>query len=318
MTAVRDRETPSVGVIAELDERRRLVTEAMSDVKGKDLADLTESEYKEGIRRVKLVQARMQEILAEVLVKDAHFGNPKNAFKTPILYKGGAEELRRLMRLTLRRVAPDEIIAEPDFCSVVVSVGIFDAVGRLLATRRAACTTKEKRFKKFDGAGWTYDDAREMLHNCMAMAEKRAGGLLTCEVSGATAFFSNGETMEEALEDDKPIKPWTSEEKQIVYAAAAKKRMGRNAIAKLVMDTLGTATVGTGDDVEMLLAAINAWEKPKPEGTEQPAAAAPAATTTGPAEPAAATPELGDAAESDPDLQLDKKLADQERGGRGR
>ncbi len=288
----------------ELDERRRMVTEALSDLKGKDLADLSDAEFADGVRRLRLVQTRMNTILTEVLKEGAHFGNPKDsrgkeAFKKPILLKAGAEELRRLLRFTLRRVAEDEIVQSAEYVSVIVTIGIYDAAGRLIATRRASCTTKEKRFKKYDGNGWTYDDAREMLHNCLAMAEKRAGSLLTCEVSGATGFLANAEAMEDE-EDDTPITPWTADEKKHVYETAAKKKMNRNDIAKLVLETLGRAAVGSGDDVTLLLAAIASWEKPKKGSSME------SAPDTGPVPgaPSAPAPEPGDAKE-DPDLELD-------------
>ncbi len=182
--------------VRSLDVERFEKTQDLAAMKGRDLADLTDPEFEEGKRRLKTVQRRMQEILETALIENAHFGNPtdsngRQAFKKPILFKAGAEELRRLLRLTLRRMAPDDVIAEADYVAVTVELGIFDGSGRLLATRRASCTTKEKRFKKFDSSGgWTYEDAREKLHDCTAMAEKRAGNLLTCEVSGATAFFA--------------------------------------------------------------------------------------------------------------------------------
>jgi hypothetical protein len=297
-----DRSRPSAALV-ELDNRRRAVTEALSDQRGKDLADLTDAEFLEGVRRVKLVQSRMQTLLQEVLVQEVHFGNPNNAFKKPILLKAGAEELRRLMRLTVRRAEPDEIVSSAEFVSVVVTLGIYDAVGRLLGTHRAACTTKEKRFKKFNGQGWTFDDAREVLHDCLAMAEKRAASGLTCEVSGATGFFANAEAMAAELDDDKVITPWTKEEKARVYETASKKKMSRNEIAALVLATLGRAQVGSGDDVDLLIAAIKTWERPKK--------ASEASADSGPAPAAAASaPQLTPEQERQRDLELDKELSE--------
>lgn len=303
-----------------LDERRRRVTEALSDQKGKDLADFTDVEFNDGLRRLKLVQSRMTTILDQVLVEGAHFGNPKDtrgkeAFKKPILLKAGAEELRRLLRYSLRRVAEDQIIETAEYVSVIVTLGIFDSVGRLIATRRASCTTKEKRFLKFDGTGPTFADARECLHVCLAMAEKRAGGLLTCEVSGATAFLANADAMADEEEEDTPVSPWTADEKKRVYEAAAKKRMGRKEIAQLVTDTLGRSQVSSGDEVEMLIAAIGAWERPEK--------ASEASADSGPAPMAAAPPtappatEPGEADESEQNaLELDKETLARDRTSR--
>lgn len=244
--------------------RERVSLEAMQPVPT-DLADLTDAEFEGGLKRVKVRQERMARILKESLVEGAHYGNPetngRKAFKKPILFKAGAEELRTLMRFYLERVKDDVVIATPDFCSVTVTLGIFDRFRRLLAVKAGACTTAEKRFQRFDGKGPTWKDAREELHNCTAMAEKRAGGLVTCEVTGATAFFANAETMDEVLEgqEDTVITPWSAAEKKEVYAEAAAAGIGRNAFAKLVMKTLGRAQVGTGIDVAKLRDAIKAY-----------------------------------------------------------
>lgn len=267
----------------ELDEQRFLATQDQLSRPGKDLADLSDVEFEEGLKRLKLVQHRIQKLLETALVEGAHYGNPETgnggtAFKKPILYKAGAEELRRLMRYSLRRLSADEItITDPTpespegFVAVVVEMGLFDATGRLLAVKRAACTTKEGRFRKYGkNPGWTYDDAREKLHDCLTMAEKRCGTLLTCEATGATAFLANGEEMESALEEaERPITPWTDAEKKAVYAKAAEKGIGRKAFAALVLKELGRAAVGTGPDVVNLLSAIARWTPGTGEADEE-------------------------------------------------
>lgn len=253
-------------------DRESRALEAMK-ARGKDLADLSESEFEAGLQRLETVKARMMRILDVALVKDAHYGNPKDkngreAFKKPILYQAGAQELRRLMRLNVSRTKDDEIISTPEYCQAVVTLGIYDSGGRYICERKGACSSVEKRFKRFDGKGWIYDDAREVLHVVVAMAEKRAAGLLTLEASGATAFLANGEEMQDALaEDEKPISPWSDEEKKQCYAAAAKRGVGRDAFAALVLKTLGRATVGS-EDVPRVLAAIAAWT-PETKGDEQ-------------------------------------------------
>lgn len=247
---------------------------------GKDLADLTDAEFNAGLERLQTVQRRIRRLLETALVEGGHYGNPKDsrgrvAFKKPILYKAGAEELRRLLRYTLRRVEPDEVtIQAPSaddtfgFVSVVVLLGIYDATGRLLAVRAAACNTKEPRFRKYDGSGWIYQDAREQLHNCIAMAEKRAGALLTCEASGATAFLANEEAMAEALDEDKAMAPWTDGERTLVRQAAGRKGIGRRAFEELVHRTLGRDQIGTGPDVLSLLEAIEKYQ-PAESSAEQ-------------------------------------------------
>lgn len=258
---------PVIGNIADRQQEDRLAahTEIMA-VKTRDLASLSDLEFEKGLERVKTIQVRMQRILKETLTVDVHFGREKDSggrpvFKKDRLKKAGAEEIRRIIKLTCKDVADPVIVADADACYVVVNRGIFDAYGNCLATARGACHTKEKRFKSRSG-GWTYTDPREELHNCVAMANKRTDSLLTAEASGATAFFSDGDDMVDALEDEKQIKPWTDSEKTIVGEAAATKGMGRNTFAKVVRDTLGRSEVGTGDDVKKLLNAIAVWVKP--------------------------------------------------------
>lgn len=250
---------------AEARESRAL---AVLNARGKDLADLTDAEFEAGLARLETVQHRMQRLLETALVEGAHYGNPKAsngklAFKKPILYQAGAQELRRLMRLNLSRTKDDQVTSTSEYVEAIVTLGIYDQGGRFIVERRGTCNSKEKRFKKYDGQGWIYGDAREVLHDVIAMAEKRAAGLCTLEASGATAFLANGEEMDAALTDDTPITPWTAEEKKIVYEAAAKKSVGRQAFAELVHKTLGRAQVGTGDDVQLMLAAVKAYEAPK-------------------------------------------------------
>lgn len=267
----------------DLDRERFQVTQEQLSRPGKDLADLSEVEFEEGLKRLKTVQQRIQKLLETALVEGGHYGNPDTydggkAFKKPILYKAGAEELRRLMRYSLRRLGPDVVTVlaptpeDPQgYVSVVVEMGLYDATGRLLAVKSAACTTKEGRFRKYGKqGGWTYDDAREKLHDCLTMAEKRCGTLLTCEATGATAFLANGEEMESALEEaERPITPWTDAEKKAVYAKAAEKGIGRKAFAALVLKELGRAAVGTGPDVVNLLSAIARWTPGTGEADEE-------------------------------------------------
>lgn len=253
----------------ELDEQRFLATQEQLAGPGKDLADLSDAEFELGLERLKKVQVRIKRLLETALVEGGHYGNPetgngRKAFKKPILYKAGAEELRRLMRYSLHRVVPDEITVVPPsdaeplgYVAVVVELGVYDTVGRKLASKRAACTTKEGRFRTFDGKGWIYKDAREKLHDCLSMAEKRAGSQATSEASGATAFLANGEEMEEALDDDRPITPWTDAERAKVREAAQNKGLGRRSFEELVHRTLGRSQIGSGPDVVNILSAID-------------------------------------------------------------
>lgn len=183
----------------EIELRREAATQAhLAQRAGYDVANLSDEEFARGLERIQLRQRRMRQILDQVLIAEVHYGNPNNAFPQPILYKAGAEELRGFFKISLRRVDEQRVVTR-EYVEIVVRLGAYDHTGRLLAERSAACNTMEKRFQRRNGKGYTYVDAREALHDCVAMAEKRAGTLLTLEVTGASGFFANREEFESAL-----------------------------------------------------------------------------------------------------------------------
>ncbi len=238
--------------------RRAATEEHLATRPGFDVATMQQADFEHGLVRVRTRQQRMQRILDEVMTDKVHYGNPNNAFPRPILLKAGAEELRTFFRFTLRRLDESRTVTK-EYCEVVVRLGIFDSVGRLIAERSGACNTMEKRFEKRKGGGYTYLDAREKLHDCLTMAEKRAGTLLTCEATGASAFFANREGMDEALESaEGEVSPvWTDEERKRVYAAAREAGIATKIdMRNFVRDTLGRDRVETGDDVDQLLDAL--------------------------------------------------------------
>lgn len=234
-----------------------------------DLGSLSEQQFETALARIETRKVRMQRILDSFLVPEAHFGKPPG-MKKPILYRAGADELASAFRLEIVTdpAHPDVVIAEQDFASVTVHRGVLDGAGRFVARTTASCTSKEKRFKRADGTGFVYGDARETLNDLHAMAEKRAMVRLTVSALGLAAWLSAEEEMADSLEEkEKPLSPWTDEEKRAVYKAAADKGLGKKAFLALVQSTLGRDKVGTGDDVVRLYAAIAAWEKPAPAPT---------------------------------------------------
>jgi hypothetical protein len=248
-----------------LEHQREAATLALRDQARTDLADMSEEEFGRGLERLKLRQTRMRRILETALEPDVHFGNPKDrsgkgVFEKPILYQAGAQELRNLLGLTLVKLEPNTEVIQGDFVSVTVHMGIQDRVGRIAGVRDANCNTAEKRFQRYDGKGPIWKDAREKFHDCVAMAEKRAGNLLTLEASGATGFFSSDDVPDG--EADEVITPWSAEEKKLCYETASGKGIGRKAFAELILKTLGRDQVGTGEDVRQVLAAIAAWIRP--------------------------------------------------------
>lgn len=217
--------------IAALQEQRRAVSEATLADTGFDLASLTDEQFDGGLQRIKVVYERAKRVLATVLVPGVHFGNPvdrngNEAFQRPILYKSGAQELRRFMKLRLHTV-DKQIVETEDYVSVVLEVVAMDTMGRIVGRSLGACNTREKRFRNRANAGWTYQDAREKLHDCLMMAEKRAGVAATLEASGATGLFADEDLLEEAIEDGRTAEQSrpevTPEQKKEMYRLALKR-----------------------------------------------------------------------------------------------
>jgi hypothetical protein len=224
-----------------------------------DIANLSDEEFQAALGQLRLRQARMQEIIATALIEGAHYGKPTDKFKKKILYQAGAQELRKTFRLKTRVL--DSVVQETEeYVSARVTVAIEDIGGRLLAPKTAACNSREKRFRRFDGKGWTYEDAREVLNDCLAMAEKRAATRCTVEVTGAGAFFANEAEMEEGLaeRDGTDPEPWTDEErKAFMDKAKGSGVKSRDDLQRLILKTLGRESPIYSTDLKALYAALD-------------------------------------------------------------
>lgn len=250
-----------------------------------DLADMSEPEFEAALARADKARRRVERILDNMLIPGAHYGNPKNAFQHPILKLAGAEVLETNFRLTIYApttggttdrdvtiIPPTygidgKTILDPGWVSVTLSRGIMAPDGSRIGITTANCNSREKRFKKHGSSStekFTYQDARETLHDCLSIAEKRCKVRLVRGALGLTAWLESEEEMEASVaEEDTPTELWTEVEKKSVYDAAQKKGLGRRALTALVQDTLGRTQVGAGADVTKLLAAIEAWKKPE-------------------------------------------------------
>jgi hypothetical protein len=214
-------------------DQGRAIVERQHD----DIAHLTDDQFEDGLRRIKVRFERMERILATALQIDKHYGVPvgrdgRPAFKKPFLYMSGAEELRNCFGLKCRDFKPAEIIQTKEWTSVTTFTILEDRAGRMVAPRGGNCNTLEGRFRA-QGGGWTYADAREKLHDCIAMSEKRSAKLSTSEATGATGFFVSEAELAKGIAaglelqgldtDDKPedlLKPWTQEQREMVLLAA--------------------------------------------------------------------------------------------------
>lgn len=260
---------PDVHTLAERDGDRRATVALQSareqatlqQLAGRevfDLANLSDDQFADGLKRVKLRQKRAAELLGTVLVVNVHYGTEDGTFKKPILKKAGAEELRTLGRLTMVHLEPPLIVTGEDFVAVTCHVGHVDKFGQILAGKRRACNSREKRFKAKAG-GWTYSDAREAQNDCLAMAEKRAGTASIVEIFGLTAFFADEDAAVASVEarDRDDGTPWSADERAaFVLAASRVKVTGAEALQKFVADTLGETREVLQADLPQLFEAL--------------------------------------------------------------
>lgn len=296
---------PVSGVVADLSSRRAPSLTATDIGRSLDLGEMTDEEFNNAVQTMERRTVRVKRIMETFLVVDVHYGNPKNeegrkAFKKPILYQTGAQHLRGIFGYTPVYVLDPEVTLTAEFVSVRVTIALRDRNGRLSAPRSGVCTSHEKRFHKYNGKGFTWKDAREVYHDCMAMAEKRASGLSTIETLGLGGHFEV-----EDKKDDGVLEKWTPAEKsRVVDAAKAKGITTRGAFRQLLLDTLGREQVGSGEDVEKLLKAIAEWKGSTPpngggNGTGGTATDASTATDSG-SSPSSSTAASGAAGEKTP------------------
>lgn len=251
--------------VVHLHEDPHLRNRQLAAAKSFDIAELDEDAWQRSLVKVQLRQRRAHELLKTALIKDVHYGRSDGAFAKDRLNAAGGEDLRAMFGLTIRRSEKDdEVISGEDFVSVTVHRVICDRLGNPLAEESAVCSSKEKRFRKRSGDATTFIDAREVLNDCFAMALIRCANRLTLSVTGLRGFLANADEAEEGVKerDEKALVPWTIEEKQAVYAAAAAKKLTKEAFERLTEDTLGRKSIGTGEDVRTLMTAIESYEPP--------------------------------------------------------
>lgn len=191
-----------MSVTSLLDARREKVSMAIANADaGHDLALLDDEHFAKKLELDRRRQARIQEVIDNRLVDKVHYGTVPGVRK-PFLWAPGAEVFRDLYRYTAQVMERSTTETE-DYVSASVTVGIFGPSGLLLCTRAGNCNTREKRFQAKGGdekgERWIYKDAREQVHNCLAMAEKRASVLATREACGASGHFAYPEEMEKEL-----------------------------------------------------------------------------------------------------------------------
>lgn len=260
-------------VARELDERRQKAHQEIMARPGQDLSDLSDTEFDVGRKRLQKVQARMEILLANELKEGVHYDNPSGKYGKRMLRKAGAEEIRRLMRLRITRMADHEVIATDTWVSVTVRLGIVDASGRLIAEHTANCNSSEEQFRDSRG-NWTYRDPREVLHLCTTTAEKRCSAELTKEASGATGFFQSDDALDAAVTSGRAATECTEQDRARIKAAGIEKQMSRESFLSVIVHATGRAVdqkdgepVVMTNEVEMVLEAIHAWQPRRPVET---------------------------------------------------
>lgn len=212
----------------ELERRREAASLALATASGFDIATISEEQFAGGLEKVRLRRERLQKLIETILVPDVHYDT--RHFKSPHLTQPGADELRTFFHLHCKKIGSPDLIITPEIVVATVHVGIYDSAGNLLGERSASCSTMEKRFKarpkgRPQQAGpngeppppdqepeqvtagpsvWTYQDPREEIHVCLAMAEKRAQKLLTAAVTGINAFFASKDAKAKMAQVAKP------------------------------------------------------------------------------------------------------------------
>lgn len=182
----------------------------------RDLSDLSDDQWRDVLRRSQSADERAKYIMHSVLIENAHYGNPlgvdnKPLYDRKILYLAGAEKLQKTLKLEYFVMSKDtetEVIAptldpfgkiiDPGFVSVTCHRGLMWWNGTVISEHSSNCNSRESRFEGADG-GWRYDDAREVLNECLFMARKRVKVHLVCDVTGLRAYLQTEEEMEKAL-----------------------------------------------------------------------------------------------------------------------
>ena len=211
------------------------------------LERLSDDEFKHALELAKTKQRRVKQVVMNLLEEDVHYGKVPGIPK-PFAWQGAGDEIRRIYRWAARPSGPAHVEQSQEYVSAIVTVGVFDNVGNLLLERSASCNTREKRFKNQKSGAWSYVDAREKLHECITMAEKRATLKCTLAAAGATTYFANPDGLDA---EDTP--PWTPEEKSAFQKAAAKAGIKSGAqLQTFVITTLGAERPVLQSDIPRL------------------------------------------------------------------
>lgn len=224
---------------------------------------LSDEQFKLMLELDKKKQERVREIVLNRLQEGsweegADFGTVPGISK-PFCWESGADKIANLFRWSPRPVGDTAFTYDGEVLTASVRVTVFDLSGRELASATRACSTREKRFKNQKSGKWKFDDPRECVNETATMAQKRAKVAAVLSAAGAKKYFSNPDQLRDdadVVEEVEPT-PWTDEEKDACYLAAAKAGIKTPDEFKVfVKEILGRAFVGTVGDVQVLLEAL--------------------------------------------------------------
>lgn len=238
------------------------------------LADMSDKEFDLALQRMQKTMVRQRAIMDTVLIEGTHYGNPldRNAnpvFKNDILYQAGADHLVETFHCQWgihEQGDVEEVSAE--YVRVTVRRILYDIRGRIMARGEGTCTSHEKRFRPNygDKSGFTWRDAREVLHDIRAIATKRCRVTTVIEGFGLRGFIGQEEGDDDEKKGGKPLEPWTEAERKNVFKEASAVGMDREDLKALAFKLFGRTNVGTGKEVADIITAIKKWtpaDRPK-------------------------------------------------------
>lgn len=236
-----------------------------------DIADLTEQQFQDLLKREQLRLTRLRQIIKNDLVAGKDYGILPGTDK-PSGWEGAADKINMRMRWTPRPLGEPHIIRTGDRLMVTMTVGVFNNMDQLVGSATRSCSTKEKRFRRKGLDKWKFEDPDETLNECVAMTFKRGKLAATFSAAGIKGDFA-----EEEVEDEGEVsEPWSDDERKGWAVTAMKAGIPKEGLTAFVGQVLGGPRVPRKTDLPALSAAVAAYRKP---GTKEAAAGEEAGVT---------------------------------------
>jgi len=241
-----------------LDRHREAVTIGKVEP-GFDIATLSDEEFERTLKLEKKRQERVKAVILNDLEEGLDYGTVPGVPK-PFAWEGSGDKIARRFRWTVRLMSEAQVVANADMVMATVEVGVFDTAGRTIHTVVRNCSSTEKRFKNKKTGKWKFDDAREVVNECISMAFKRGKVAAVLSAAGAKGYFAAPELLEPADDHvDEEKNTWTPEERSMLFTMAHEAGITNStAFGWFVDEVLHQNFVRTGVDVEKLVQALEA------------------------------------------------------------